>query len=237
MRVLVIGGSGYVAGLVLPFLAEKHTLRVFDLALPTNPVYDYHQGSINDPAALLKAAEGMDALLYMAMGILNWDTDEGHNSSFDVNVKGVYLALRAAHLAGISHAVYTSSMSVYEGDLFHRHFHDEDIAPDCSHLYGLTKRMGEESCRAASRTWGMTINALRLCLPQSEERWLAETKLGTPTIATTAPDLARALLAALEFKGAGFEAFTISGDYEQTCMNMSKARRLLHWEPLARPVA
>ncbi len=235
MRVLVIGGSGYVAGLVLPLIAEKHTLRVFDLTPPANPEFDYHQGSVNDPAALLRAAEGMDALLYMAMGAQKWNSDDGHISNFDANVKGVYLALRAAHLAGISHAVYTSSMSIYDGDLFHRHFHDEDIAPDSSHLYGLTKRMGEECCRAASQTWRMTINALRLCHPQSEEKWLAGTKLGTPTIATIAPDVARALLAALEFKGAGFEAFTISGDYEQKCMNMSKARRLLQWEPLARP--
>jgi hypothetical protein len=28
----------------------------------------------------------------------------------------------------------------------------------------------------------------------------------------------------------------ISGDYEQKIMNMSKAKRLLDWEPLARPV-
>jgi hypothetical protein len=28
----------------------------------------------------------------------------------------------------------------------------------------------------------------------------------------------------------------ISGDYEQKLMNMSKARRLLGWEPRARPI-
>lgn len=27
----------------------------------------------------------------------------------------------------------------------------------------------------------------------------------------------------------------ISGDYEQKLMNMSKAKRMLGWEPLARP--
>ena len=48
--------------------------------------------------------------------------------------------------------------------------------------------------------------------------------------------MARALLAALAYRGCGFQAFMISGDYEQKLMNMSKARRLLGWEPLARPI-
>jgi len=55
-----------------------------------------------------------------------------------------------------------------------------------------------------------------------------------PTIATSASDVARALLAALAYR-AGFQSFMISGDYEQKLMNMSKARRLLGWAPLARP--
>ena len=46
--------------------------------------------------------------------------------------------------------------------------------------------------------------------------------------------MARALLAALEYRN-GFQAFQISGDYENKIMNMGKAKRLLGWEPLARP--
>lgn len=235
MRVLVIGGSGYVASLVLPFLAEQHTLRNFDRRPPAEPLGEYVFGNVTDPEALEHAAEGMDALLYMAMGAGSWDTDEAITNSFDANVKGVYLALRAARNAGITHAVYTSSMSVYDGNLLARHVPDEEIPPDSSHFYGFTKRLGEEACRVAARQWGMTVNALRLCLPVSEEKWLNETKKGVPTIATTAPDVARALLAALDYRGGGFQAFMISGDYEQTSMNMSKAKRLLNWEPLARP--
>jgi hypothetical protein len=40
--------------------------------------------------------------------------------------------------------------------------------------------------------------------------------------------------AALDYQG-GFNAFMISGDYENKIMNMSKAKRLLNWQPLARP--
>ncbi len=234
MRVLVVGGSGHVGGLVLPALARHHTLRVFDLRPPADGSWDYVAGDVGDPEALGRAAGGMEALLYMAMGSGDYKNAKGVTTAFDVSVKGVYLALQAAHQTGIAHAVYTSSMSVYAGDLMRRTFPDEEITPDARHVYGFTKLLGEEVCRNAARTWGMSVNALRLCFPRSEERWHAETRAGTPTLATTAGDVARALLAALEYRG-GFQAFMISGDYEQKIMNMAKAKRLLGWEPLARP--
>lgn len=243
MRVLVIGGSGYVAGLIAPFLAQSHTLRIFDRMPPAEGGYDYVTGDVCDFEAVARAAEGMDALLYLARGRFipigtpyheNLDAVTG---SLDVNVKGVFISLQAAHHAGISHAVYTSSMSVYsEDNLMNRYFPDEEMTPDARDLYGFTKWLGEEVCRNTARQRGMSVNALRLCFPVSAERWLAETKLGEPTLKTTAEDVARAILAALAYRG-GFEAFTISGDYEQKIMNMSKAKRLLGWEPLARPLA
>ena len=236
MNVLVVGGSGYVGGLVLPTLAQQHALRVFDLRPPDDPAWDYVAGSVGDLDALMGAAEGMDALLYMAMGGKDFATAASITTAFDVSVKGLYLALYAADQAGITHAVYTSSMSVYGGNLEERYFSDEDITPDAQHFYGFTKWLGEEVCRNAAGAWGMSINALRLCLPTPEDRWLATTRLGTPTIATTDGDVARALLAALDYRGGGFQAFMISGDYEQKLMNMSKARRLLGWEPRARPI-
>ena len=177
----------------------------------------------------------MDALLYMAMGEKNFDSTSGIISNLDVNVKGVYLALQAAQQAGTTHAVYTSSMSVYGGDLLTRYFPDEEITPDASAMYGLSKWLGEIVGRNATARLGhVSVNALRLCLPVSDAQWQAETRLGTPTIATSASDVARALLAALAYR-AGFQSFMISGDYEQKLMNMSKARRLLGWAPLARP--
>jgi nucleoside-diphosphate-sugar epimerase len=233
MHILVVGGSGYLGGLVLPTLAQQHTLRIFDMRPPANAAWEYIAGNSGDLAALSHAAAGMDALLYMAMGNKNYSIPESFTTNLDTNIKGVYLALFAAQQAGITHAVYTSSMSVY-ANLDVRYFPDEEIPPDASDLYGFTKRMGEEVCRNATRAWGMSANALRLCFPVSDEQWQAETRLGAPTLATSAGDVARALLAALECR-AGFQAFMISGDYEQKLMNLSKARRLLGWAPLARP--
>ena len=223
MNLLVIGGSGHVGTLVIPFLKQKHTLRLFDLKPPADASIEYRAGSATDFDALTQAAQGMDAVLYMAMNLQQGLDIDITQTCFDVNVKGVYLALRAAHEAGIRHAVYTSSMSVY------------DMPPDARGLYGLTKRMGEEVCRNAWNLNGMSANALRLCMPVSREKWLEQAVRGKATIYTDAKDVARALLAALEYRS-GFQAFMISGDYENKIMNMGKARRLLGWEPLARPV-
>ena len=176
MRVLVVGGSGYLGTLVLPFLARHHPLRVFDLRPPADSTLDYVQGSATDPAALAEAASGMDAVLYMAMGShvrLNgddWGLAESHADAFDVSVKGVYLALYAAHQAGIAHAVYTSSLSVYHQNGAGRYLSDEDLPPDSRHIYGFTKRLGEEVCRNACRSWGMSVNALRLYRKKSGRR-------------------------------------------------------------------
>lgn len=154
MQVLLIGGSGYVGARVNAFLKQRHTLRVFDLKPPADPSLEYRQGSVTDFESLRRAVEGMETVLYMAMNIQRGTEIEMAVSSFDVNVKGVYLALRAAREADIRHAVYCSSMSVYDGVLEYRN---------------------------------------------------------------------------------GFQAFQLSGDYENKVMNMDKARRLLDWEPLARP--
>ena len=239
MRVLVIGGSGYLGTLVMPFLAVRHELRVFDLRPPADPSLEYAQGSACDPIALVKASLGIDAVLYMAMGSHPHVGGDGGRiearvTAFDVNVKGLHLALHAAHGAGVQHTVYTSSMSVYTGKGVGRIGADEDTPPDATDAYGFTKRLGEEVCRNAWREWGMSVNALRLFQPVPEEKWLAEARKGEPTPWTTAGDTARALLAALKYRD-GFQAFTISGDYEQKLMNMAKAKRLLDWEPLVRP--
>jgi nucleoside-diphosphate-sugar epimerase len=235
MKILVIGGSGDVGTLMLPHLAQHHQLRVLDLRPPVWKDCEYIEGNLTDPQAVERAVQGMDALIFMAMGNKYYDNEIGVITNFDVNVKGVYLALYMAHRAGIKHAVYTSTLSVYE-DLGKRYITDEEMPPDAKQVYGFTKRLGEEVCRNAVNEWGMSINALRLCFPIADERWYESFLATDPNCATTATDLAAALLKALDYRD-GFQAFIISGDYEQKMMNMEKAKRVLGWEPLARPRA
>jgi nucleoside-diphosphate-sugar epimerase len=235
MNVLIVGASGHVGTLVNPFLKQQHTLRIYDVKPPADSTLDYWPGDVTDYDNLKRALFGMDRLLYMAMNIQRGEELAIEHSSFDVNVKGVYLAMKAAHEVGISHAVYCSTMSVYDGALEVRYFFDEEMTPDARGTYGFTKRLGEEVCRNAWVRYGLSVNALRMCHPVAREKFLEQAHPGTPSIPTDAEDVARLMLAALQYSN-GFQAFLTSGDYENKIMNMGKAKRLLGWEPLARPV-
>lgn len=239
MRVLVVGGAGQVGEMVLPHLAEQHELRVFDLRPPGAGPWAYRQGSVTDYAGLVEAVQDMAAVVYLACGPLrSWDHPATVGQHFDVNVKGLYLTLTAAQEAGVRHAVLTSSMSVYQQAVPTAPAPAEQDPPDAVDMYGLTKRLGEEVCRAAVARArqpgggpGLSVVALRLCLPVPDQDWPPTGSLRTRTIATSGRDTARAILAGLDRRGHGFEAFTISGDAAGWIMRIDRARKLLRWEP------
>lgn len=240
MRVIVVGGSGTVGSLVLPYLAEHHELAVFDLKPPVADVaVDYHAGDLRDVAAVRRAVDGADQLLFMAMGPLaGWGTPDNARLHLEVAVPGLHTALEAAHDAGIERAVYTSSMSVFTAPRASGGsrdcYPDESVPPDATNFYGLAKRLGEEVCRNAVLEWGMDVVALRLCHPTADAEFPRTDDPHTQTICTSARDTARALLAALDFRGTGFEAFGISGDGAERLVPISKAREVLGWHPLDR---
>lgn len=235
---LVVGGSGNVGRMVLPILAERFRLRIFDRVPPSDSAWEYVQGDVTDPEVLHTAAQGMERLLYMAMGTLRGLPEiQFPVPSYDVNVKGVHLALDAAVRAGIRRAVYISTLSVYDGHLstLSGQTDREDTPAEPRAVYGFTKLLGEEVCRYFHRTHNLPVLVLRLHSPVSREQWHA---LHDPTKVqahTSAPDLARALIAALELEHSGFEVIHITGDYTGRAYHHEKAKRLLGWEPLERP--
>jgi nucleoside-diphosphate-sugar epimerase len=237
VRVLVVGGSGYVAGLMLPRLRERHEIRVLDRR-PAPPGFDYVAGDATDLEVLLRAAEGVDAVMHCAMAGGDPESANGTVDAFEVQVTSVHLTLRAAHEAGVPHVVHISSMSVYQ-DLQRRRL-DESDPPDATDVYGLTKRLGEQVCAAAAARWGLSINVLRLTWPTPDEVWPLWGRWeepfqwhagdGRPIQATAASDLTRAVLAALEYRD-GLQIFTISGDRSAGLWSTAKARELLGWQP------
>lgn len=242
MRVLVVGGSGYVAGLLLPVLRQRHAVRVLDLRSPPAGA-EHVVGSATNYADLRRAVDGMDAVVHCAMGSHEWSTPEGAADAFDVNVKSVHLTLLAARDAGVRHAVHISSLSVYR-ELTQRRL-DETVPPDATDLYGLTKRLGEEVCLAAAAEFGLSVNVLRLVWPTPDEIWPAWGPWQTPELLhaddgtlihpTRASDVGRALLLALDHRD-GCQLFTISGDESARWWSTAKARQVLGWSPTAEGV-
>jgi nucleoside-diphosphate-sugar epimerase len=243
-RILVIGGCGVVGRIVLPVLAGTHQITVLDLNPPADPVpgVTYHTGDARDAELTRRLAAGADSLIYMAMGpAQGWNTTPTVRSHLEVAVSGLYLALSAAHEAGVRHAVYTSSMSVFRylipgtqqaatSDQI-GHFPSDDTPPDARDFYGLAKRLGEEVCRSAAVEWDMDVVCLRLSFPTPDSEWPPSDPLFHRLIATSGSDVAAALEAALDYRGHGFAAFNISGDVDGRTMSLAKARQQLGWTP------
>ncbi|WP_168211619.1 NAD-dependent epimerase/dehydratase family protein [Ruania zhangjianzhongii] len=235
MNVVVIGGAGVVGSLIVRTLAQSHRVRLADLE-PTEGTGAAESMTVDvtDIEQVRRAVEGQDGLLYLAMGRHRpWGEVGGWvESHFDVNVKGLYLTLRAAADAGLRQCVYASSLSIFEdylawGDqLEHRE-------PDATHGYGLTKRLGEQVCESVSRERNLPVVSLRLCHPMPDEEWLDFSGPAAETM-TAASDVARAFDRALEYCASGHEPFIITGDHAEASIAARRTREVLGWVPQMR---
>jgi nucleoside-diphosphate-sugar epimerase len=237
MTILLIGGSGYVGGMVTPLLRQQFTLRIFDLRPPAGES-GYVHGDATDYPVLLAAMADVDAVVHCAMNPIEGTEAGIADAAFDVNVKSVHQTLAAARQAGVPHMVYVSSISVYHDPVSRRL--DESVVPDARDVYGLTKRLGEDVCRAAAAEYGLSVNVLRLAWPTPDRDWPAWGRIeppeplrqpdGTAVCATAATDVAAAISAALDYRD-GFQAFLVSSDDIGGRWSTGKARTLLGWRP------
>ncbi|MQA05606.1 MAG: NAD-dependent epimerase/dehydratase family protein [Streptosporangiales bacterium] len=242
-RVLVVGGCGSVGSLVVPWLADRHAVHVLDLRDPVSPVpgVEYSRGDVHDVGLVTSLADGVDSLVYMAMGPLSgWEHTETVVAHLDLAVVGLYSALASAHRAGVRHAVYTSSMSVYRlrdtngeasTDATYGKWPDETAPCDATEPYALAKQLGERVCHAASAEWSMDTVCLRLCFPTADDQWPSRQHQLARHVSTSARDTAAALTAAVIYRGHGFAIFHVSGDAAGRVMSLANARDVLHWRP------
>ncbi len=241
MKVLLVGGSGHVGSFITPYLQARHELRVLDLRPPKHPGVEYVEGSIANPDDLQRALDGVDAFIHLVMksgqgGSSTEQSIQVIQENYEVNALGVHLLLYTAQGLGIKRGVYTSTMSVHYRE--RTWFPSEETVPlDTPSVYGLTKGFGEGICQYFARWFDMNLLALRITGPRTREQFLAERRSASGEhhlYWTDEEDLARAYLAALQAVQVGhgrFEAVFIAGDEAEQEHNLSKARRLLGWEP------
>ncbi len=244
MKVLLVGGSGHVGSFITPYLRQHHELRVLDLRPPRHPEIDYVEGSITRPDDLARALDGVDTFVNLVMkspqgGSSTEQSIQQITDNYEVNTLGLHLLLYTAQRLGIKRGVHTSTMSVHYRE---RTWYpaEELVALDTPSVYGLTKGFGELICQYFARWFDMNLIALRITGPRTRAQWLAERRNppaypgGHRLYVTDEEDLANAYLAALDAVQIGhgrFDAVFIAGDETETEHNLSKAKRLLGWEP------
>ena len=168
--------------------------------------------------------------------------------NYDVNTKALHLFLYLAQEAGVRRGVYTSTMSVHFRK--RERYPAEELVPlDTPSVYGLSKGFGELICQYFARWFEMNLIAPAhhrpahpRAVPGASAAIRAPTRPGTSIgeriFVTDEEDLAEAYRLALEAVQQGhgrFDAVFIAGDETEQVHNLSKARRLLGWAPLAGP--
>ncbi len=167
MKVLVTGGSGRLGSAIAPYLAEKYDVTVLDLVPPVDGGPAFIQADILDPQAMDSSISGFDAVAHLAaVPYLLRDDPE---KTFRVNVMGTYNVLQACARNGVGKFVFASSDSTIGIVHGRRGLRPDYLPVDESHplrpeeAYGLSKVVGEETCRAYSRSHGINVTILRPC--------------------------------------------------------------------------
>jgi hypothetical protein len=145
MKVLLIGATGYLGPHVVKALEAHHELRVTDIKPPAVKTrHEFLHLDVTSLDQVRKAAKGMDA-------IINLSVLRNHRQlAFDVNTRGCYNMMVAAVEHGIRRVINTGPHLVVSGPPYDRF--DFGISPDAppqpgTHLYGLSKSLGQEICR------------------------------------------------------------------------------------------
>jgi len=161
-KILITGGSGFLGSHIVKELSGPDTLlqpsliRVLDIKdFRGEEKVDFVKADIRDYEAVMKACEGMDAVIHCA-AIVDWGT---HSASevYDVNVGGTENVLKACCDLGITSMLYTSSLdALYSGKPL-RNINDDQPYPRRFHnMYCQSKVFAEmrvkEACDGKLRT-------------------------------------------------------------------------------------
>lgn len=213
MKVLVTGGAGFIGSHVVDQLRlAGHEPRIFDVR--PSPYPEHHGvesvlGDLLDPAAVLAAAEGCDAIAHLAaaadVGVVLQQPREAEA----LNARGTLHVLEAARATG-ARVLYASTIWAYSDVVADEVDEDTPLALP-SHLYTATKVAGEMYCRSYGELYGVAATILRFGIPYGPRARPA------------------AVLPIFVGKALAGEALTIAGDGSQT-------RRFVYVEDVARGV-
>ena len=167
MRVLVTGGSGKIGGYVLrELLSSGHVVSDYSRTPPLVEGVPFVQGDITDLASLSEACRGQDAVVHLAAvpgpGIATAD------ELMTVNAMGTFRVLEAAVGEGVGKVVFASSgaatgFSFQKQKIVPRYLPlDEEHPSAPQDEYGLSKLIGEATCKSYSDGFGIQTICLRI---------------------------------------------------------------------------
>ncbi|RYG75656.1 NAD-dependent epimerase/dehydratase family protein, partial [bacterium] len=166
MKALVTGGAGFIgSNLVQTLLARGDEVTVLDNLLSGHRINldgldaRFVEGDIRDADALVRAAEGAEAIFHLAASVGNKRPIDHPVDDASINAMGTVNVLEAARKVGARKVVYSSSAGIF-GELKTLPIReDHPIDPDSP--YGSSKLMGEKHVLAYSKIYDLEGVALR----------------------------------------------------------------------------
>lgn len=176
MRVLVLGGSGFLGShIVDKFLAEKHDVVVYDLypeRFRRSPVgIKFVTGDFGNVGALDELiSTGFDAVIHCVSTTTPKSSNESPEFDIQSNVIGTLYLLDICVKHGVGKIVFMSSGGTVYGNIGDLDLVDEShaVRPMCS--YGVSKLTIEHYLDVYKHLRGLDYVALRLSNPYGERQ-------------------------------------------------------------------
>jgi nucleoside-diphosphate-sugar epimerase len=148
MKVLVTGAAGNGGIAVTHKLIEAgFSVRMADI-MPSKEMIlhtaEFIRCDMRSPGDVKAAVQGVDAVVHLAAWHCAHQPPVSDETIFGVNVDGTFHLLEACRAFGVQSIVYASSMAYGHGS-----------------VYGVTKVIGEDLCRAYHEITGASIAMLR----------------------------------------------------------------------------
>lgn len=169
MKVLVIGGSGFIGSHVVDnLLMRGHSVRVFDRRMERlrNPLaeVDYRLGEFSDRMALAEAISGVDAVFHLVSTTVPGTADLDPKTDIQDNLIGAINLLDSMQRLGVSRILFLSSGGTVYGA--------PEVAPIPEthplrpiNSYGIVKASIEHYLEMYRRTRGLSPVVIRASNP------------------------------------------------------------------------
>ena len=174
MRILVTGGSGFIATPLIKHLLEKgYEIKVIDIKKPnlTHKSLKFVNKSILDN--ITKDIKGCDAVFHFAalLGVDN--SDKKPLDTMKINLEGSINVFKSAIDAGVKKMIYSSSSEVY-GEPRELPIREDSVKGPVS-TYGVSKLASEIYAKAYNQEFGTDIKIVRFFNvygPGQQENWV-----------------------------------------------------------------
>lgn len=229
MKVLLLGGNGYMGPHVVRSIEGEHILRITD-TMPIESPHETQLVDVTDIEQVRRAAEGMDAIINLS--VLRHD----RQLAFDVNTRGSYNTMQVAVEHGIERVINTGPHFTLAGQTYEDF--DFGITPDIpshpgTNLYAITKSLGQEVCRIFTDNYPLHVLTLLFLtfLDHDDQRQGTDLNPFTVSWRDCGESFRCALMADLETMPSPCECFFIVADLPHDWVSNQKAKQLLGFRP------